>query len=249
MGSEIVTLHVGPKRQHFSVHKNLLAGTCNFFRECLSGDELPTGKPIMLEAECPSIFKLFIEFLYTKAIPRVQGNVDRLSQSQRLRDLCQLYAFTDKYHLENRIKNSVIDAIQDGFLIMNKLPESGLVTAIYGNTQAGSKLRLFSICGLIHNLQSDEYTDDGSLTSMLQAKGEILIDFLNVVRGRQVQDGDPRIRDCGGDPRCVECAGCPRKLEGLNGVWPCLFHVHQVARGDNAEAEEDVNDESCYLWS
>lgn len=248
MGSEIITFLVGPTKQAFSVHKNLLIGTGNYFRDFLSTSH-KDGQPILMSGENPSSFKLFIEYLYTKNIPGVLKNALKTQQAVRLRELCQLYTFSDRYQLKNHIRNKIMDSIQDGFRFMDKFPEAGLVTAIYANTSAGSKLRDMCIYGLIYSLRSAEYVDDGSLAKILADHDAIMADFLIAVRTLEVPDRDPRIRDCEGEPGCVECAGNVVELEHRSGIWPCSFHVHLIEETGVAVTNPEVVDNGCYLWS
>jgi hypothetical protein len=250
MGSEMVTLYVGQKQEPFSVHKNLICSTGKFFDEFLNVSR-PAGQRIVLAAETPAVFKLFIEYLYTKSIPCVRQHINRLAQAQRLKDLCQLYAFADRFKLENIIRNKIMDSIQDGFCIMSKLPEGGLVKAIYEHTQVGSKLREFSTHSLVYNLRSADYISDGSLGTLLKENEDIMDDFLSAVQALEVPDRDPRIRDCRGEEGCAECAGHPDRMQSLVGVWPCAFHIHRVTQGksDGNTEESEVVDKGCYLWT
>jgi BTB/POZ domain len=127
MGSEIVTIYVGAVKQPFSIHKKLITATGPFFVD-LFNVSTTQGQPVVLAAENPGSFKLFIEFLYTKRVPKVRpAEPDRLIQVARLRELCQLYAFTDRYKLNNVVRNRVMDSIQDGFATVKLLPEAGLI--------------------------------------------------------------------------------------------------------------------------
>jgi hypothetical protein len=130
MGSEIVAIYVGAgkNKQPFSVHKKLITATGPFFVD-LFNVSTSQGRPVALAAENPAPFKLFVEFIYTKRVPGVRPAVGpaRMAQVARLKDLCQLYAFADRYKLHNVVRNKVMDSIQDGFITLQLLPEAGLV--------------------------------------------------------------------------------------------------------------------------
>jgi len=102
MGSDIVIVSVGAHKQKMGIHKNLLCATSPSFADAIDA-LLAEGKEISFSSESPTMFKLFVEFLYTKKIPRVQANTDSIDQATRLKDLCQMYTFTEKYSMNNEV--------------------------------------------------------------------------------------------------------------------------------------------------
>lgn len=104
MGSELVTVYVGQEHQPFSVHKNLIAATGAQFNEMFNSNFIANQR-ITFEETGTAAFKLFIEYLYGKRIPKVSSHPSAAADSRgnRLRDLCQLYAFIEKYELENEV--------------------------------------------------------------------------------------------------------------------------------------------------
>lgn len=149
-----------------------------------------------------------------------------------------------------------MDAIQDGFVIMNILPSASLISAIYLNTQAGSKLRIFSVDTLIYALKvADPHYDDKTqeVIGLLKGREDILDGFVRSVQlilrgavgiGKVAvdKDQDPRVRDCGGEAGCSECAH--GVIVQKKGVWPCHYHVH--TRG--MVGADAVYDDTCHLW-
>lgn len=102
MGSDMVTVVVGKDKVPFSVHKNLIVATSSVFAQVFS-TPLKATEQITFTPDQPAAFKLFVEYLYTKRIPTVLPNASLTAQSARLRDLCQLYAFADRYALNNEV--------------------------------------------------------------------------------------------------------------------------------------------------
>lgn len=129
MGSEVVTIAVGEKDTIFNIHKNLIRATSAFFYDVLRVDPA-TDETFALKNIEAAVFKLFVEFLYTKRVPAVSASMTPSTQALRTKQLCQLYAFADHFHLNFEIRNKIMDRIQDGFLIMDKLPEPGLVNGM-----------------------------------------------------------------------------------------------------------------------
>jgi hypothetical protein len=102
MGSDMITFYVGKDNAPFSVHKNLICAAGKPFASFF-GTVLEPGERYAFEDESPAILKLFIEYLYTKRIPTVHVHALPIAKSLRLKDLCQLYAFAEKYRLENEV--------------------------------------------------------------------------------------------------------------------------------------------------
>ncbi|GAB1310892.1 Kelch repeat and BTB domain-containing protein 7 [Madurella fahalii] len=74
LGTDTVTLLVGPDHQKFVVHKNLLVSQSSFFRGALATNlfrEAVEGV-MTLETDDPDAFRLLVGWLYRGHIPRVQ---------------------------------------------------------------------------------------------------------------------------------------------------------------------------------
>ena len=257
MGADIFTIGVGKPPVTFAVHKNLLSTSGQSFHD-MASLKLPEGKFVVLHNEEPKVFKLFLDYLYQKRVPRVSPNTNSFVQAERLKELCQLYAFADKHGLNRTFRNKIMDVIQDGFLTIGALPELPLVKHIYEHTSPGSILRKFCAASLVFTVRRPSYTnEDGFLPSLLNEVDEIMDDFLLAVRDFDfaVEGRDPRIRDCQGEPTCSECAGVEGGMRGKLGFWPCYFHLHLadnttagLSKGVNGNGATEV-DQGCYLWN
>jgi len=102
MGSEMIVVLVGPDKQKIGIHKNLLCATSPSFASAIDA-VLAERMQISFNTESPTMFKLFVEFLYTKQVPRVRANADPIVQANRLKDLCQMYIFTEKYSMNHEV--------------------------------------------------------------------------------------------------------------------------------------------------
>lgn len=255
MGSEIVRIYVGLGKAEFAIHKQLLLDAGPIFADMFPPSRKPTDR-VILGKEDPQVFKLFVEYLYTKAVPRVQGVMNAQYNDQRLQYLCKLYAFCDKFQVEAQIRNKVIDAIQDGFLLMCTLPDIQLIKSIYQHTMAGSKLRNFCVACLFYSIFTQENVNLQTVTRFLSDTKEALHEFVGAVKHLGLLGRDPRIRDCQGERGCAECLGDTERLRDKHGSWPCQFHIHSSSKplqaasdgappggGSNVDAEE-----GCYLW-
>lgn len=139
-----------------------------------------------------------------------------------------------------------MDNIQDGFLTVNAYPQAQLVGAIYDNTtQPINLLRKFGVACLVHHIRTPgkNAIDSNALITMLNSKPAALADFLEEVQNF-TPGQDPRLRDCKGEKACVECQGKEGRLDGLSGVKPCYFHVHE----EIDEQGVQTTDPACHLW-
>jgi hypothetical protein len=255
MGSEVVRIYIGVDKVEFTVHKQLLLASGSIFSDMFPADRKPTER-VTLGMEEPEVFKLFIEYLYTKAMPRAHAAAPAAANAQRFRDLCQLYAFTDKFQLDVHVCNRAMDAVQDAFLAAGLLPDPPLVDAVYELTPVGSKLREFCAAGLLFAVRTGDAREDDALMEFLGENREALRDFVRAVRYVDGVERDPRIRDCQGEVGCVECLGDAERLAGKHGVWPCQYHIHPLPKVKQEDASEDgkgvaegVDSEFCHLWS
>ena len=102
MGSDLVIILVGPQDLKMAIHKNLLCATSPSFAGAIDA-LLADGRDISFTSEDPTVFKLFVEFLYTKQVPHVRESAALGDQLNRLKNLCQLYAFVEKYDMHNEV--------------------------------------------------------------------------------------------------------------------------------------------------
>ncbi|KAH6671062.1 hypothetical protein B0J14DRAFT_702117 [Halenospora varia] len=249
MGFEVIVFRVG--QELFSIHKQQLVACGRGMQEIANDYE--AGSVVLLNDTSPSVFKLFIEWVYKEKLPKATARMQPLVQSQKLRDLCQLYSFSTNYNLEHQLCNAIMDRIQDAFLIIGKLPDVSLARTIYKSAPPESQLRKFCAASLVAHLRSPSYNNNGSLQELLKEDQEMFSDFIEAVQ-RFVPGADPRVRDCNGDPTCAECAEHPDHLDGKTGIWPCTFHVHdpqgdiKEENGDEYNGHEKSNGGVCYLW-
>ncbi|RFU31228.1 hypothetical protein B7463_g5116, partial [Scytalidium lignicola] len=258
IGSELMVIHVGPNQKDIMVHKNLICATGKFFQDMANNPNGNIGI-CSLPNITPEAFKLFLCYIYQRRVPSVNLAADPVAQGTRLRELCQLYSFIEEYGLNVSLLNKTIDSIQDGFRLLDKIPEAPLIQAIYKNTKAGSKLRKFCAATTLSAHRSHVFKQE-SLSKLVKINEDFMEDFLEAVQGIFWPDADPRIRDCAGDPDCVECHGTC--LEGTirqrRGFWPCYFHVQPLEvvkvkrEHDGGEKDLDVitlgNKSNCHLW-
>ncbi len=255
MGSEVVEIRVGRKGEEvsYTIHKKLLSETGGIFHE-IASSRSETARIFALNDTDPAVFKLFVEILYSRRVPEVLPSATLAAREEMLKTLCRLYAMVDKYNLKQALRNRVMDKVQDGFLKVGRLPEPGLVKAIYQNTSPGSQLRKFCAASLVFLLRSLHYANNGNLKKLIKAYDDILEDFLEAVR-KFCDNQDPRIRNCHGEfGSCLVCIHGPGH-GSADGIFPCYFHIHdqnqvKIESEDASDLENTglFPDRGCYFW-
>ena len=109
MGHEIITVLIGSAKFPISVHKNLMFATSALFKD-LEANLRHVNRQIEFAHEEPSMFKLFVEYLYAKKIPQVQESSTPLEKALRIKDLCQFHTFADKWELKTEVRDNITTA-------------------------------------------------------------------------------------------------------------------------------------------
>jgi hypothetical protein len=111
LGTEIVQVFVGSKRELFQVHKKLICSVSEFFDKAFKGGFAEASENQMeLPEDNPDIFAMFVAWLYKGEL---YFEWDQVDGSKALAELIDLYLFADA-KCSNRFKNVVMDTLQDG---------------------------------------------------------------------------------------------------------------------------------------
>ncbi|KAH8815421.1 hypothetical protein F5884DRAFT_746965 [Xylogone sp. PMI_703] len=258
IGSELMIIHVGPNEKEIMVHKDLVCATGKFFE-----DKANNAQGVLRFPEIShDVFKLFLCYVYQRQVPGVKAAMALTAKQERVSMLIELYTFAEKLDLDPSLLNKTMDAIQDGYHLLDTIPSQSVIQSVYKSTKAGSKLRKFCAATIIGAHRSHLITEH-SLAEFIRGNEAFLRDYLEAVRGIVWPDADPRVRDCAGDPDCVECGWVKpdaTSAEQRRGFWPCYFHIHPLdaitikqQNGDSgSEKQLDVitlgNKGNCHLW-
>lgn len=169
------------------------------------------------------MFYHFENYVYYGRYPTVEGTMNPIQRATRIVEMCQLYVFAETIYMPNEFTNKLMDNIQDGFAIANRLPEGGLIHSIYSSSPPASKLRAFCAHSLVFGLRAGVPHYD-TAAGLLQQNRQILDEFLEAFKFF-TPGNDPRIRDCRGEPGCTECVD--GRVAAGAGYWPCAFHTRK----------------------
>jgi hypothetical protein len=158
MGTQVVSVvvGVGPEREQFTIHKDLLCWVSPFFNNAFNGQSAEASSSTMhLKVEKPSHFKIFVEWLYHGKLDVEPGEESELSN---LYTLVDLYIFSDAIHC-NGFKNSIMDQIQDVMSRSRKFLSGRGVRKIFNNTPSSANAPIRIVSKLpehfIHRRNSD----------------------------------------------------------------------------------------------
>ncbi|THY80361.1 hypothetical protein D6C92_10628 [Aureobasidium pullulans] len=106
----IVVVEVGPEKQAFSIHKDLLCFYSDYFRGAFDSSfkEAAEGK-LSLPTEDPAIFDIFNGFIYTR---QLRDATDVRGLDLLYGTLVALWIFGDKY-IVPALQNKAIDAFKE----------------------------------------------------------------------------------------------------------------------------------------
>jgi uncharacterized protein YcgL (UPF0745 family) len=232
MGFEISTFKIGkaPNQKLYTIHKDLFRKVGGKLRK--QSKHLKQTQIIDIAEVAPSIFDILVLYLYINTIPPVSNVSDTATKSARVRDLCMFYVFLEKMKVNNELLNKVMDGIQDGFFMLDLLPEPQFCKEVFKHTSANSQLRKFCSISVVAEFYQLDQTPE-ILFDWLKTDEDALSNFLEAVRWLE-RGRDSRIRDPCDDPSFSGITA-PRP-----GLWPCTFHVHTMT--ELTKKPEDTED-------
>jgi hypothetical protein len=115
LSSRVVTVQVGRDKVTWSLHENLLSGTCDFFKAAFRGQFKENAGALELPEDNPAVFDLFVRWLYTKrASLAASSPLLPINGPGHVREYLQLYVFATKYLIED-LQNDVVDIVYNYF--------------------------------------------------------------------------------------------------------------------------------------
>lgn len=140
----IVTVKVDPYAEPFSIHKDLLCHYSGYFRGCFSGKfKEADEKEVTLSEVEPSIFRIFLHWLYTQKILFEDGTetIDN-ADSPKCLDIIKAYIIGDRYDVPD-FRRATFDVVF-AFAIY-KVPSLTDFAYTFDNLPEESPLRKFLI--------------------------------------------------------------------------------------------------------
>jgi len=141
-GSELVHIYVGPKKQKCSVHKKLLCSSSGFFDKSFNtGFQEAVKSEMSLPEDSPYVVQGFVQWLYFGTI----GDLAPGDYEWTVAELVDLYVF-GVVKCSNRLKNAVMDKLQDDLEGRAYKLHLHHVEKIYANTVSTSDAPIRNFC-------------------------------------------------------------------------------------------------------
>ena len=204
LGTETVTIFVGPQSTRYVIHKTLLCASVPYFDKAFNGSFLEAqSNEIHLndETDDPAAFSLFCQWLYTKwlpAVPRQEEweNIDFADvATQKLIDAAEspyhsLYYLAGKWCMAS-VKNMVLDCIRNFHYLNGNYVYSNFIAKGYANTSTGSPFRRYLSDVAAYAINSiiipNEFID--SLSSAIgPQEQEFWVDLIRAMRRDSASD-------------------------------------------------------------
>ena len=169
LGTEFVTIHVGPKRKPFAVHKKLICDRSDFFSKAFnSGFKESTEGVMYLPEDGADTFDSMIVYIYQDQLPVFPNTTYSQdcsgAQQFALDVLYRLFAFAEKIRM-NDLANRVMDKIQDLGMEYWVAPTLPHIRSVYSLTGPGSKLRIYCALMRLYLVHSSDFDDVWTTTA------------------------------------------------------------------------------------
>ncbi|KAE9381259.1 hypothetical protein N431DRAFT_3095 [Stipitochalara longipes BDJ] len=226
MGTEIVTIHVGPKRKAFSVHKKLICDRSDYFSKAFNGSFKEAEGVMYLPDENTTAFDSFVTYLYQDRIPQYTASAEVLAGNFERKKLYPLFILAEKYCM-NELANMVMDAIQDFAEKYRFTPSASNTRFVYNNTHESSKLRLYCVLAHLARFATKPYQEEKALeiADFAGSFGCFARDFVQLQWKHQTGLRKPTIN--------------AQVRNDEDGFGRCVFHTH--AEGEVCHLENVVS--------
>ncbi|TVY89015.1 hypothetical protein LAWI1_G007187 [Lachnellula willkommii] len=225
LGNEIVTIHVGPKRKSFTIHKKLLCERSSYFQKAFAGGFKEGAEGVMyMDEEDAGTFDNLINWIYRDQLPSFpskdfEDSVDGWCEFAGT-IMAPLFFMAEKFCI-NELCNKIMDEFQDGDLRSGVAPDLEEITTAYADTHEKSKLRKYCAMMTIYTVafmgENSKYrreiVEDGLLSELLKSTPDFATDFTILQCTYGFRFRAPKNTD-------------PRRRTGSRSFGQCFFHTH-----------------------
>lgn len=190
----MVTLYVGPDRNAFHVHLDLLCAASPVFKAAFSGNfKESTERSMDLPEDDHEAVNRLVQWLYSKEY-QLPGTGNR-SKNQKCYDaLARLNTLGEKYQITG-LKNNIIRKLFQAKLDTLTIPELTVVVYVYENTSHGSSFRKLLVDWYSWSIKSVWFSKVG--TNIILAMNPEFAADLAIALAQRVEDptGNPLYGD------------------------------------------------------
>ncbi|TVY24071.1 hypothetical protein LHYA1_G006988 [Lachnellula hyalina] len=221
LGSEIVTIYVGPKRKSFTVHKKLLCERSSYFLKAFASGFKEGAEGVMyMKEEHVDAFENLVNWIYRDQLPSFPSRdfPDSIDGWENFGQTVTepLFFMAEKLCIDE-ICNKIMDVYQDSHLRLGLMLGSEEIMRVYANTHENTynKIAYSRLCREIL----------GNMADLLKSTPDFATDFtiLQLTYGyrfRERKEADLFIRT------------------GPQSFGQCFFHTHSKDEVCNLEPEK-----------
>jgi hypothetical protein len=223
LGTEIVTIYVGPKRKVFKIHKKLLCDQSDYFSKAFNGRFQEANGEMYCPEDHPTAFSYFVNYVYWNVLPKSpQRSAADKKKEEYYDGLSNLFFLAEKLCM-NELSNKVMDTIQDHYRVHGLVATCAGLESVYRHTHQNSKFRIYDLLSYMRCQLNQRSTEEDitEVKDMLLQVPEIAKDFVLF----QVKHAVPWKANKLLDP----------KTRGATGYGKCFFHTH--ATGERCHLE------------
>ncbi|TVY35864.1 hypothetical protein LOCC1_G008543 [Lachnellula occidentalis] len=179
MGSAMVDLYVGPRKEHFHVHKDLLCNKIPYFAKMFKGgfQEAITNSASFPE-DVPGSFDILITWVYHgKLRPLTMLKDNRNAMAWKV---IALYSLAEKLCV-SELMDDIMDAFRDFQQQNDTLPSCNFILTTYQKLDSNSPLRRY-VCYCYTFVLLKETRDMNMMTSLLAKVPDLATDMAGLLR-------------------------------------------------------------------
>lgn len=174
-----VDFFIGPERQQWSIHRNLLCHHSPYFEAEFLNNEVPKQK-LDLPDENPAGFELLVKWLYQGRLDDMGNMTDEKKYDYSV--AChKLYMLCDKFDLP--LKNEAIDRYRQGLREAQLVPDAEEINDIYRSSPVGSPFRkLMAQIAARQIMDPDTDKDADSYRRCFEDNTDFAVDMINAIK-------------------------------------------------------------------
>lgn len=182
LSGPIVDVYVGPSRQHWSLHRNLLCHHSEYLTHELLPNEIKQPTELNLLDDDPSGFELLVKWLYQGKIEDVSDIADPYRKYDYAVSCHRLYMLCDRFEMR-QLKNIAIDQYRKGLGEARLVPDAEEINDIYRKSNADSPFRkLMTKIAARQIMDPDNDKDAEAYRSCFQENPEFAVELVNEIR-------------------------------------------------------------------
>lgn len=221
LGTEIVDIFVGTRKEPFKVYLKLLCKKVPYFASMFGvkykdaeGSKFKEGEEgiAYLPEDNPRTFSLLLGWVYSGSLPPFDTTGDKIYNREHESRL-YLYFFAEKICL-NDLMDCTMTSIISVYHKTKRMPSPAILGMVYARTSPGSSLRkFFALCFYCAIFAAEECCSTLDVSDALGSNVDLRMDAIRLIKSGGVHR----------DPRGLDA--CEFRMHDENGKSSCLYRT------------------------